>query len=258
MKVSMPILGEKSPLRTMSKQAIIEYTASKKQQYQRNPHKQYRSKLLDEFCQTTQFERKYAQNLLSGKRRGDGQGRGKNAGRKIKYDEDTKEIIKNIWMASEQPCGKRLKTTLELFLPSYEEKYGKVEEIKRSNILSISAEQLDRILKENKSSKEERKEYLKGRSKEAIRKEIPIRAEGWQVEECGWLEVDCVALCGGDMSGGFIWILTITDVWSGWTEIIPMWNRSAKRLLEHYGELMSYTPFEWKGLDSDNGGEFIS
>lgn len=56
----MPILAEKSPLRTMSKQALIEYTACKKQQYQSNPHKQYKSKLLDEFCQTTQFERKHA------------------------------------------------------------------------------------------------------------------------------------------------------------------------------------------------------
>lgn len=65
----MPILEEKSPLRTMNKQVLIEYTACKNQQYQRNPHKKYRSNLLYKFYQTTQFKRKYAQKLLSKKRR---------------------------------------------------------------------------------------------------------------------------------------------------------------------------------------------
>lgn len=39
MNKNMPILAKKTPLRVIIKQALIEYTAWKKEQYQRNSYK---------------------------------------------------------------------------------------------------------------------------------------------------------------------------------------------------------------------------
>lgn len=242
----------------MSKETINEYTRNKRHQYVTHPSKTYRSRLLDEYCATTGRERKYAQKLLSGKRKGDGLGRKNNTGRPRKYGEEEQAIIHKIWKISEQPCGKRLKQTIALLLPSYQKRYGKIGKESISKLLEISPAQLDRILSDKKVSKGKGKWWLKRPTVEALREKIAIRAESWAVEESGWLEVDSVALCGGDMSGSFIWILTLTDIYSGWTEIVPMWNRSAKRVVDHYEHLIENTPFEWKGIDSDNGGEFIS
>lgn len=204
----------------MSKASIIEYTSQKRLLYQTHPHRAYRIHLLNQYCETTGFDRKYAQKLLSGKRKGDGTGRGKNAGRPTLYTETIKKIIQTIWKSSEQPCGKRLKQTIPLLLPSYEKRHGQLDETIRELLLKISPAQIDRLLSENKTRAPGKKWWLKRPGVEAIREKIAIRAERWQVEECGWLEVDSVALCGGDISGGFIWILTVTDVWSGWS----LWN----------------------------------
>ncbi len=227
----------------MSKDSIIEYTSQKRHLYQTHSHRAYRTRLLNEFCETTGLERKYAQKLLSGKRRGDGKGRGKNAGRPTKYTPQVGKIIKEIWQASEQSCGKRLKQTISLYLNSYEKRHGALIANMQELLGSISAAQIDRLLSKYKVRFPEKRWWLKRPGTEAIREHIAVRAERWKVEECGWLEVDSVALCGGDMSGPFLWILTITDVYSGWTEIVPRWNRSAKRVLSHYGPLMERTPF---------------
>ncbi len=116
-------LNPNQPLK-MSKASIIEYTSHKRHLYQSHPHRAYRTHLLNEFCETTGLERKYAQKLLGGKRREDGKGRGKNADRLPKYTPQVGKIIKEIWFASEQPCGKRLKQTIPLYLNSYEKRHG--------------------------------------------------------------------------------------------------------------------------------------
>lgn len=253
-----PSLAHQPKSLEMSKASIIEYTRQKRHLYQTHPHRAYRIQLLTQYCETTGFDRKYAQKLLTGKRKGDGTGRGKNAGRHLLYTEGIKKIIQAIWKSSEQPCGKRLKQTIPLLLPSYEKRHGQLDETTRELLIKISPAQIDRLLSENKARNPGKKWWLKRPGIEAIREKIAVRAQRWQVEECGWLEVDSVALCGGDMSGGFIWILTVTDIWSGWTEIVPMWNRASKTVLNHYEPLMKRSPFIWKGIDSDNGGEFIS
>ena len=49
------------------------------------------------------------------------------AGAKPKYGEAERVVLKEIWLAAEQPCGKRLKPALPLWLPHYEAERGKLE-----------------------------------------------------------------------------------------------------------------------------------
>ena len=54
-------------------------------------------------------------------------------------------MIVAIWRHREQPCGKRLKQTLPLWIDSYQARHGPLEAITRAKILSDSPRTLDRI-----------------------------------------------------------------------------------------------------------------
>jgi len=67
-----------------------------------------------------------------------------------------------------------------------------------------------------------------------------------------------VAHCGQTMQGAFVWSLTFTDVWSGWTENRAVWNRSARGVVEAIGDIERSLAFPIEGFDSDNGAEFLN
>ena len=54
-------------------------------------------------------------------------------------------MIVEIWKASEQPCGLRLKATLPLWMKSHASHYGVIDEEVEKRILSCSARTLERI-----------------------------------------------------------------------------------------------------------------
>lgn len=47
-----------------------------------------------------------------------------------------------------------------------------------------------------------------------------IRTDNWDITKPGWLEADTVAHCGGSLEGDFIWSVTYTDIFSGWTSLL--------------------------------------
>ena len=91
-----------------------------------------------------------------------------------------------------------------------------------------------------------------------LKHQIPIQTEHWRVTEPGFTEVDLVAHCGEHASGEFVYSLNLTDIHSGWVETRAVvgkgWDGISKALQEIREEL----PFPLKGMDSDNGSEFIN
>ncbi len=47
----------------------------------------------------------------------------------------------------------------------------------------------------------------------------------------GFLEADLVAHYGTDVEGGYLYMLTLTGVATGWTECLPLLLRSQERVL---------------------------
>jgi hypothetical protein len=72
------------------------------------------------------------------------------------------------------------------------------------------------------------------------------------------MEIDLVAHRGESASGSFAHTLTLTDVASGWTEGVPLLVREGSLVVEAIGRLRPALPFPLRGIDSDNGGEFIN
>jgi hypothetical protein len=245
--------------KTMSPNTRDEYLEKMRSRYRRYTGKTARSRLLDEFCQATGHERKYASKLLSvqrgltcAQRASTTQG-----GRPRLYDAETKQVVHQIWKHSEQPCGKRLKPMLTAWLPFYERRYGDLGPQVRQSVLAISAAQIDRLLAPGKIGAGMVNRRTP-KANAAVKALVQIRAECWDAKEPGWIEADTVAHCGGDMGGSFLWSLTATDIYSGWTEVRASWNRGQHNVCSAFTEIEEALPFALLGVDTDNGGEFLN
>lgn len=239
----------------MGKHARKAYLQAIKTRY-RQSDKLSKQTILDEFCEVCGYARKYAIRLLS--RQSDAKHpSGKRPGVKPKYQADTlMEPLRRIWFASDQPCGKRLKAIIPLWLPHYETQYGALAESVRTDLLKVSAATLDRLLKDLRVSHPKGLSGTKPGS--LLKTQIPIRTQHWDETQPGFMEADTVAHCGSSLVGDFIWSLTMTDIVTGWTECRATWNKGSQGVLEQIQAIESLLPFPLKGFDCDNGSEFLN
>ena len=115
----------------LMKKSIEDYTRVMRGRYARRRGKQGRSVLLGDFCEVTGFERKYAIKLLRGQRRNAGGGVAR--GVKKTYTAGDTRVLKSLWLAAEQPCGKRLAgEMIQTWLGSWERKHGPLDQEPRS------------------------------------------------------------------------------------------------------------------------------
>ena len=92
--------------------------------------------ILNEFCEVCGYARKYAIRLLNRKIDKAAASPTKRPGPKRKYQAAILlEPLKRIWFASDQLCSKRLKATIPLWLPHYEDQYGVLEDNVRADLL---------------------------------------------------------------------------------------------------------------------------
>jgi hypothetical protein len=107
-----------------------------RERYARHTGKLARQKLLDEYCQSTGLERKYANKVLRGqRRRGCG---GAPRGARRRYTESDLQVLKSVWLAAGQPCGKRLAgDMLKLWLGSWQKHHGSLGEAQRERLSLI-------------------------------------------------------------------------------------------------------------------------
>ena len=85
--------------------------------------------MIDEVSDTLGWDRKHTIKALNRK-----VSLGKKAnkrGSKPTYQEAEKSVIVELGKLSEQPCGKRLKSTLPIWLKSYEKHYQKIPKATR-------------------------------------------------------------------------------------------------------------------------------
>ena len=239
----------------MSEKSRAEVLKVMRERYARRG-REARTKLLDEFCGLCGYERKYAIKLLGGKRRAEGRVCRK-SGSKPTYGEAERAVLKEIWLGCEQPCGKRLKAAVPLWLPDYERERGALAAPVHARVMRISPASADRLL-EICRAKLGSRGRCGTRPGTLLRQQIPIRTEHWDVSGPGWLEADTVAHCGESMAGDFCWSVTLTDVHTQWTETRAVWNKGQHGVRERIAEVERALPFAILGFDSDNGGEFIN
>lgn len=218
-------------------------------------NKHEKGKILNELCESSGFHKKHAIRLLNGlkKKR---KSKKKNKGRPSLYPSRLYlEPLKRIWLASDQPCGKRLKMALPLWLPHYGGAHGELEPAIYEGLLSISASTIDRLLA---SSRVKCKRFCGTKPGSLLKKHIKIKTDQWDEEQPGFLEADTVAHCGTSLTGSFAWSITMTDIALGWTELRAVWNKGATGVVAQIEDIENNLPFKILGFDSDNGSEFLN
>lgn len=211
-----------------------------------------RSRMLDELCEQYRYERKHAIKLLGGclaKPKG-----GQRPGPEPRY-ELVREVITHIWGAAEQLCGKRLAPALALWLPHYAKHFNPLLPCQKKLLGEISAATIDRLLVDCKAAPRGLSGTKPGT---LLRQQIPLAGEQWDQRQPGFLEIDSVAHCGGSLAGDFVWSLTYTCLGCGWTEGRAVWNKGSAGVLTQTKDVEQSLPFALRGVDFDNGSEWLN
>jgi len=236
----------------MSNKAKREYLGAVRSRYFLAP-KSEKQKILDEFCANCHYNRKYAIRLINKKEIV--QHAVKKPGRKKKYSHpDIFIFLRELWVATNLICSKRLKPTIPLWLPFYERPISaEVEKL----LLEISAASIDRILEQVRKS---RKKLGLSTTKPGslIKKHVPIKTNQWDETKPGFIEADSVAHCGESVSGMFVYSINAVDIATGWLETRAVWGKGQHGCFNAIESIENSLPFKIRGFDSDNGGEFLN
>jgi hypothetical protein len=213
--------------------------------------------ILDELCQLTGWHRDHARKAL--RRALEPTVVRPRRPRPPVYADEVIAALRTVWAVMDAPAGKRMAP----FLPEIVDRLRAVGELKvnddvRDRLVSISAATIDRRLAGDRA-----RLRLKGRSGtkpgSLLKSQIPIRTwADWDDAKPGFVEIDCVGHEGGDPRGDFCQSLDVTDIATGWTEPRAVKNKAQRWVLAALLEITAAFPFPIRGIDSDNGAEFIN
>jgi len=236
----------------MVSQSKNEYLAKIKDRY-RHANRKGKERILDEFCEVCGHHRKHAIRLLNK----DGRKKQKKPGRPSKYGPEEIQVLESIWLSSNRPCASRLAGMTSLWLPHYETTRGDLDGSLREKLLAIKPRTLDRLL--HHVRKKHGTRGLSGTTPGSyLKHSIPIKISHCDVKEPGFIQADTVAHCGGFLDGEFVWSLTFTDVFTGWTENGAVWNKCQHGVHQLLRAIEERLPFRMQSFHTDNGGEFIN
>jgi len=219
--------------------------------------KKDKNKLLDEAMKRVGLHRKYIVKKL--KLQSD-LNKTKQTRRKrtSEYDGQVISILVKLWKIFDYPCGQRL----EPLIKDHLDRLRYFDEIKTNENVSlslkkISSSTIDRKLKHQKEVERLNRKY-QHKHYPQLYHDIPIKTDGWNKVKPGEEQIDMVEHCGNSASGEFICSLSVADTACGWWTGRGVMGRGQKRVSEALYHVRLKNPFNWKGIHSDNGTEFIN
>jgi len=239
----------------MIKEFRMAYVQSIKERYLKASRAD-KGRVLDELCRVCHLNRKYAITKIRGEGFERDKIRRKRVGRKRLYPSKILEVAEGVWRAAGYPWSARLKVILEEWGPWIAARY-RLSAQDQALLQRLSPSTIDRALKGKKIALRRR---LYGRTKPGtlLRRQIPVRTDFFDVRQAGWTEMDLVSHSGRSAEGEFAQTLNITDIASTWTESRAVLGKAERNIIPKLEEMRQGFPFPLRGLDSDNGSEFIN
>lgn len=167
--------------------------------------------------------------------------------------------LKTVWEATDHLCSKRLQP----FLPEVVKVLTNKGELRvkvetESALGRMSASTIDRILRRYGHGRRQRR-FSTTKPGTLLKNAIPVRTfSEWDEKQPGFLEADLVAHCGESVEGFYLTTLSTVDVATGWVEPVAVWGKGQTRVRGAVHDVRGQLPFPMRGLDSDNGSEFIN
>jgi hypothetical protein len=236
----------------VSARAKGEYVQAIYQRY-RQAARSEKQRILDEFCAVTGHHHKQGVCVLNGRAPDSPRPPRRRA---ATYGPAMVEALRAIWAAAGYPWSLRLKALLPLWLPWARRRLRLRPAVERQ-LLAISPRQIDRRLAPHRRLLTKR---LYGRTKPGslLKHHIPLKTDRWDVTTAGFTEIDLVAHCGSLGDGEFVHSLNLTDIHTTWVETAAVLGKSQAAVQAALEELRARLPFRLRGIDSDNGSEFIN
>lgn len=238
----------------MARRSKQEYLAVMWDRYQR-ADRVTRSALLDEVTRMCGYHRKYAIGLLP--RRQPPRLRPRRVPhRRPTYSAEAISVLAWIWEQSGYLCATRLKAALPIWLPWVRQRRPLTPTVTR-HLLAISARQIDRRLQARKH-RLKRRLYGTTRPGTLLKHLVPLKTDHWDVTQPGYLEIDLVSHSGASAAGEFLHTLDAVDIHTGWVERQAVRGNGQHGILQALTTIAQHLPFAVRGVDSENGSEFIN
>jgi hypothetical protein len=150
----------------------------------------------------------------------------------------------------------RLKAAIQLWLIDWQ--HPELDDYTRHELKLMSASTLERGLKSEKATLRRRTNTGTKQTRSKVKTLIPIRDLEFAPVVPGHCEIDCVAHCGGSLTGNHIWTLTLTDILTGHTECESLEFKNGFEVMLALHRIEDRLPFKIIALYMDNGSEFLN
>lgn len=173
-------------------------------------------------------------------------------GPKVKYGPEVVHHLQVLWNTMNRICSKKMRAALPLWLNFYKEANHDI----KSQLLSMAASTIDKKLNPYRGPVPKGKSTTRGLK--MMMSKIPLKLLEGEIEVPGFTEMDTVAHCGDDIAGSYTHSITLTDLFSGWTENSSVWTKEAEQVQKKVKKLEDRLPFSLLGCAVDNGSEFMN
>ena len=222
-------------------------------------NRQEKGEVLDQLVAVTGWHRDHARKALRQA------AAGAPAARRMRepvltYGPEVIDALALCWAVLDGPTGKRLQPALPTLVASLRA-HGEllVGDPVADQLLSMSPATIDRRLAEHRAKIQIGKGRAMTRPGALLKSSLPLKTWAeWTDQVPGFTEIDLVSHDGGDNNGQHCWSLTVTDVATGWTDVLTVMGKGERGVAAALGDIHVALPFHLSGIHSDNGSEFIN
>lgn len=239
----------------MSQQAVYEYLKAIVPGYLKAT-KIEKSNLLTQSENVSKLSRKHLIRRLNDKEVAVPK---KRSGAPQKYLRDQlRPIIRELWIPMQRLSPRRMHAALPEWLPFFSKEICPPH--LRPLILAMSVSTLGRFLREIRGSLEVRHGISTTCPARFMKNKVPLFLDTLdkKIDRPGFTQSDTVAHCGSSAAGVFASSLTLTDIFSTWTENRAMLTKQATLVRALFADIDKNLPFNISAINVDSGSEFLN
>lgn len=241
----------------MSHQSILEYINELAKLYFQ-AKKIEKTQMLDHATQITQLHRKTLIRKLKSSKINILKNNKKRCGAKQKYSKPLLlPHIEYLWKKMERISARRMKASFKDWLPYYDK--NNVNNQIKTILQEMSVSTLDRFLKILRNRYRDTKNGISSTPPTThMKNKVPINTLHSDITRPGYTQADTVAHCGDKLAGQFMNSITITDIFSTWTENRTLLTKKAKEVKHWLNHIQKNLPFKLIAINTDSGSEFLN
>jgi len=238
----------------MNNQDVDKYLIAINKKYQVSDRTE-KSKLLDHAELITERSRKHLIRRLNNIHNAPSSELIKLKGRPLIYSkEELIPHLKYLWTQMERISAKRMKQAMKDWLPKYKNCPAHL----KMQLHKMSATTIGRYLREVRVDEAPKKGLSTTSPARHMKNKVPINTLDSKIKKPGFTQTDTVAHCGTSAAGPFVSSLTVTDIFTTWTENRAMLSKKGYLIKDNFKDIEKSLPFKFLAINSDSGSEFLN